>query len=122
MELFCNKCNAKLTRSPLDEADPKTLNYTDQEELLPEGKYFLAENSEIHFNVEITYLVNTKSMRIMNHSDSSKLSGCCGPGDLGTLNQVCSTCGHEVGLIVGDCWIPHFIGISQNATRLEPLW
>jgi len=97
-------------------------NLDDQATLIGPGYYINASEIDIHFEKRIEFLVNKKSVILYNHKDTSRLKGCCGPGDLSVLNQVCPNCSVEIGLIVEDCCLPHFIGISGDAVSKEPLW
>lgn len=122
MQLYCKKCNYQLTVSELQQAFSDQVNLKDQEVLIEPGYYIKADEIEIHFEKPIDFLVNKKSVILRNHHDSKRLSGCCGPGDLSVLNQVCPNCSAEIGLIVEDCWLPHFVGISENAVSKMAMW
>lgn len=119
MELYCKQCNHKLTVTDLQQSASNQANLEDQESLIGPGLYLDAGEIDIHFGKPIDFLVNTKSVVLRNHKDRTRLQGCCGPGDLGVLNQVCPNCSAEIGVIVADCWLPHFIGISGEAVRRE---
>jgi len=97
-------------------------NFKDQAMLIGLGLYINASEIEIHFEKRIDFLVNKESVILHNHKDATRLTGCCGPGDLSVLNQVCPNCSAEIGLIIEDCWLPHFIGISEETVSKEPLW
>lgn len=122
MQLYCKKCNYKLTVIELQPVSSDNANMKDQESLIGPGLYLNAAEIEIIFGKPIDLLVNKESVNLHNHKDVSRLSGCCGPGELNVLNQVCPNCSAEIGLIVEDCWLPHFIGISEDAVSKEPLW
>ncbi len=122
MKLYCKKCNYQLTVMELQQANPDQANMDDQAPIIGSGLYINAPEIEIHFETPIDFLVNIKSVNLQNHKDSTRLYGCCGPGDLSVLNQVYPNCSAEIGVIVADCWLPHFIGISAGAVSKEPLW
>lgn len=122
MHLYCKKCNHQLTAAELRQASSDQAKLEDQAALIGPGLYIHAAEIEIHFEKPIDFLVNKASVMLNNHKDPARLSGCCGPGDLNVLNQVCPNCSAEIGVIVEDCWLPHFVGISGDAVRKVPLW
>ncbi len=122
MNLYCKKCNHKITTTDLLQAPSTSANLKDKAELINTGLYLIAEEIEINFKQDINFLVNIKSVNLHNHKDPKKLTGCCGAGDLSVLNQVCPNCSAEIGVIVEDCWIPHFIGISEATVSKKPMW
>jgi len=122
MELYCKKCNYKLTVIELQQAKANEANMDDQAPLIGPGLYIDASEIDIHFETSIDFLLNIESIKLNNHKDSKRLQGCCGPGDLSVLNQVCPNCSAEIGVIVEDCWLPHFVGICEGAVSKKPLW
>lgn len=122
MHLYCKKCNYKLTAAELQQASSDQANLEDQAPLIGPGLYINASEIDIHFEKPIDFLMNKESMLLKDHKDPKRLSGCCGPGNLGVLNQVCPNCSAEIGLIVEDCWLPHFVGICGDAVSKAPLW
>jgi|GEM_PF-4130362 len=122
MQLYCKKCNYKLTAMELQQVFSDQANMEDQAPLIGQGLYLNAREIEIHFEKQIDFLVNKESIILHNHKDRTRLTGCCGPGDLSVRNQVCPNCSAEIGVIVADCWLPHFIGISEETVSQKPLW
>lgn len=122
MQLYCKKCSYKLTAMELQQAPSDQAKLDDRATLIGPGLYIDAREIDIHFEKSIDFLLNKASVHLRNHNDTSRLAGCCGPGDLSVLNQVCPNCSAEIGVIVEDCWLKHFIGISEDAVRKEPLW
>lgn len=122
MHLYCKKCNQQLTAVELQQTSPDKANLEDGAILIDPGFYVDAGGIEIHFGQPIDFLVNKKSVMLRNHNDRRRLQGCCGPGDLSVLNQVCPKCSAEIGVIIEDCWLPHFVGISGETVTKEPLW
>ncbi|MNV13697.1 hypothetical protein D3C71_1043470 [compost metagenome] len=122
MELYCKKCNHKLTVMELQQVSSDKTNLSDQATLIDPGLYVNAREIEIYFEQQIDFLVNKQSIILHNHKDRTRLTGCCGPGDLSVLNQVCPNCNTEIGVIIEDCWLPHFIGISEETVSKKPLW
>lgn len=107
MQLYCKKCNYKLTVMELQQVFSDKANMNDQAALIGPGLFINASEIEIHFEKRIDFLLNIKSVILNNHKDASRLTGCCGPGDLNVLNQICPNCSAEIGLIIEDCWLPH---------------
>lgn len=122
MQLYCKKCNYKLTVIELQQARPDEANMEDQVALIGPGLYIQASEIDIHFEKPIDFLLNKQSVKLKNHKDVKRLQGCCGPGDLSVLNQVCPNCSAEIGVLVADCWLPHFVGICEETVSKEPLW
>lgn len=122
MELYCKKCNCKLTVIALQQVSSGQANLKSQATLIDSGFYVNASEIEIHFEQPIDFLVNKESVHLHDHKDRSRFSGCCGPGNLSVLNQVCPKCSAEIGVIVEDCIFPYFVGISENTVSKEPLW
>ncbi len=122
MQLYCKKCNYKLTQDGLEVAPSNQANLKDGQDLIGTGLYINACEIDITFGQPIDFLTHKTSINLHNHQDIDRLNGCCGPGDLSVLNQVCPQCSVEIGVIVEDCWLPHFIGISAGAVSKEPLW
>lgn len=122
MQLYCKKCNYKLTVIELQQVFSDNANMKDQESLIGPGLYLNASEIEIIFGKPIDFLVNKESVNLHNHKDVTRLSGCCGPGELNVLNQVCPNCSAEIGVIVEDCCLPHFVGISEDTVSKEPMW
>lgn len=122
MQLYCKKCNYKLTVFELEQVSAGQANMEDQAPLIRPGLYIIAGEIDINFGKPIDFLLNKDSVKLQNHKDTKRLQGCCGPGDLNVLNQVCPNCNSEIGILIADCWLPHFIGISGETINKEPLW
>lgn len=122
MQLYCKKCNYKLTVTELEPAPSGKANLEDGQDLIGRGLYLNAREIDIHFEKPIDFLLHKASVNLHNHPDTGRWSGCCGPGDLSVLNQVCPQCSAEIGVLVADCWLPHFIGISEETISKESLW
>lgn len=122
MELYCKNCNTLLTLSPLIKSNYKELTFIDEKELLNDNKYILASEAEFNFEIPIEYLINTNGILLSDHKDLSRFNGCCGPSEFGKLNQICTKCKFEIGVLIADCWTPRFIGIDINKVSKKPLW
>ncbi|TSJ47722.1 hypothetical protein [Fluviicola chungangensis] len=122
MQLYCKKCNQQLTVMDLQQVSSRQINMKKQASLIDPGLYVNASEAEIYFEKQIDFLVNKQSVVLQDHNDPERFSGCCGPGNLSVLNQVCPKCSAEIGVIVEDCIFPYFIGISGYTVSTEPLW
>ena len=121
MELYCKKCNQKLTLTPLQHAYKEELNPNGQKDLLKSGMYIFTDEAEYmleNFDVLVAY----DSINLVNHKDRSRFIGCCGPGDFNVYNQICPNCSAEIGVLIDDCWTDRFIGIDSSKVATKPLW
>jgi len=122
VELYCKTCNHKLSEMSLSPVSRDQVSMKEGSALIDEGVYINANEVNIRFEQKIDILLNAKSVNLKNHKDTSKLGGCCGPGDLSVLNQVCPNCSSEIGMIVEDCWLPHFVGVALDRVSERKLW
>ena len=122
MDFYCDTCNEKLTVTSLHEAQAEDVRYKDGEEALPTDCYLLAENFDVVFNIKVTHVVHTGSLRFVNHRDPAKLQGCCGPGRLDCYNQLCVKCSEPIGLLFTDCWAMHFTAVNSGKLSVTPKW
>lgn len=120
MELYCKNCNYKLTDKILVEAKKEELNYNDDVNLLPKNKFTFYSVNDFGFEIKITYLININSIKL--NSNYNKMNGCCGSSETTQYNQLCPNCKNEIGVLISDCWMPHFIGIDKDKTSLKPIW
>ncbi|WP_075342361.1 hypothetical protein [Tenacibaculum agarivorans] len=121
MKLYCKKCKYLLVEG-LIKAKSSEVIYTDEISLIPKGKYLINNDVWNFEDLQITYLINIKSIKLKDHYDYKKMQGCCGPSGLDGLNQLCPTCNEEIGVLIADCFTPHFIGIEKNKVSEDPLW
>ena len=120
MEIYCGKCNEKLTAARLVHADAAKIRREDQEQLLDDGQFLTADEFEFSFGVPVTHFVGTNSLLLNDHEDVLRHQGCCGPGMTNKYNKVCWNCKYEIGIIFADCYGPHFVAINSdrlNTTR-----
>lgn len=112
--LSCKKCGQLLNYNYFIKADVSKLDYEDDKELLEVDQFI--EVNEVEYNLPFNegIMVNTKAVTLKDHQNSKLFCGCCGPSMRSELNQCCPTCGYEIGLLIADCWMPHFIGIDSS--------
>lgn len=121
MRLYCKKCNNELTNENLTKALLSELSDVEGNELLPKAKYIEVKKSEYNFTIKVDVLVHTKSINVIDHDNHLRLQGCCGPSEFGVLNQICSVCKTEIGVLIDDCWTQKFIGIDLSKVFVKPL-
>jgi len=122
MKLYCKRCNELLTPKALIKAKEYELRFEEGKELLPTGNYILNKDIWNFDNLEISYLVNIKSIILKDHDDRERMAGCCGPSGAFGYNQICPNCNREIGVLVADCFTTHFVGIDKSSVSLLPLW
>ncbi len=127
MDLFCDRCDAKLTRNPLSHADLNSAGGGHKEELLSDGEYLLADEIDLMSFTDkqpvlITHYVSTTCLRLIDHHDAFRFQGCCGPGQTHKYNQVCWKCKYQIGVIIADCLGPHFTAINMERLNMRPKW
>lgn len=123
MDLYCDQCNEKLTRVPLAHVDFKLLRPIDEQPLLADGQFLLAEEFDCSdFGVPITHIVSTTALCLVNHTDENRFVGCCGFGKTDKYNQVCWKCKYEIGIIYTDCIAPQFTAINLDRLSQKPKW
>lgn len=122
MDLYCKTCNERLTNAPLKQAVSVGLLTKDQEPLLEEGTFVLAEEVKMDGLKHAKYLVSTDALFTLDHKDSTRHSGCCGPSGTFGPNQVCPKCASEIGSLHADCIGPHFVSILGDKVSEDPIW
>ena len=121
MKLYCKKCNTILVEG-LTEANNREIIYSDECDLVPKGKYIINNDIWNFENLTIEYLIHIKSIKLKDHTNSYRLQGCCGPTGCDGLNQLCPTCNIEIGVLVADCFTPHFVGLEKSKISEKPVW
>lgn len=122
MRLYCGQCTLQLTSTPLVGVAAKSVSWVDEQPLMRNDQIMDAEGSGFHFDVEITHFVSTDCLQLINHEDSLRLQGCCGPSMTNKYNQVCAKCKCEIGVLYADCIGPHFTAINMKRLDTYPKW
>jgi uncharacterized protein (TIGR02996 family) len=116
---FCTRCELQLTKPLWPLGDQLCPDGAQDSPLIPSGFCWQATgdivNIQSHYCVNLDDLTNTK-----HHSDTRRLTGCCGPSGLDGLNIVCNN-GHEVGTECSDCWMPHYLHWEPSAVTIEKI-
>lgn len=106
MKILCKKCGIGLTQDLEELKGLSLLDENDEKDFLPVAYYFIS-NGDFFTDSTSKIITNLKDLKnVKYHSDSSRLSGCCGPSGIDGLNKVCLN-GHEIGTAKEDCWMPH---------------
>lgn len=121
MRLYCKKCNYLLVEN-LDKASKTEVTYKEEYDLISEGKYIPNDNIWNFTNIKVSYIIHSKSISLKGHHIGLRMQGCCGPSGLDGFNQLCPNCNEEIGILVADCFTPHFIGIGKDKVSLTSLW
>lgn len=108
MIVKCKICGLHLTHSLIELHDEKYLNEEDNMDFIPEG-YFIFSDGMFFTNSKGKIIINRKDLiNSKNHSDSSRLYGCCGLDGTSGVNKTCNN-NHEIGTERSDCWMPHCV-------------
>ena len=121
-ELYCRRCNEKLSKQPLYQADVSQLREFPQRELLQDDQYVLVSDYGSGFALPLTHLVSTVCLAFKNHPDEMRFLGCCGSGQLEQYNQVCINCSYSLGLRYDDCIGSSFTAVNMDRLSLIPVW
>lgn len=111
VEIRCHRCKALLSRVVTRMPPPARSGITDNEPLLPSGRFVLSEellkSSGEFFGAEpAEVLIGVEDLP--NAKPGGIRQGCCGPDGQDGPNLFCAR-GHKVGTEMGDCWMPHFV-------------
>ncbi len=107
MKVKCKECGLVLTKELKELNDLDQISSIDKENYLPRGFYIkISESNDDTWLEKKGVIVNLYDIvNLQNHSDPSRLNGCCGLDGSDGMNKVCLN-GHEVGTEKSDCWMP----------------
>lgn len=112
MIIKCKTCGLPLTPSLKKLQAKELLNEEDNRNFIPRG-YFVFSDGEFFTNSEGKIIINKEDLiNSKDHSDSSRLYGCCGLDGMNGMNKTCNN-NHEIGTEKSDCWMPHCV-IFEN--------
>ena len=122
MRLYCGQCTMQLTSTPLVDVAAKSVSWVEEQPLMRDDQIMDANGTDYQFDVEITHFVSTNCLQLVDHEDSHRLHGCCGPSMTDHYNQVCAKCKLEIGVLFADCMWPHFTAINMKRLDTQPKW
>jgi hypothetical protein len=116
LKFGCALCNTIITRQLNELLDSNLLDENDGKSYIPVGSYLLGKGilsniPDEKIIINIDDMVNTK-----NHSNASRLNGCCGLDGLDGINTVCIN-DHEIGTKHSDCWMPHYVALEPTSVK-----
>lgn len=118
MVIKCLVCNTVLTNELIELTDLNELNDEDGEDFIPEGRFFIS-NGEHYLNSKGQIIINKKDLiNSKNHTDFSRLNGCCGLDGMDGINKTCIN-GHEIGTEHSDCWLSHCVIFENEFIKIE---
>lgn len=118
MIIKCKVCGINLTAELKPLGNTNFLREEDATDFVPSGYYYICEDDYfIDQNKGIAINTNDK-LNLRNHTDTSRLNGCCGLDGCDGLNQVCKN-GHEVATERSDCWTAHSVIFDSNLVELK---
>jgi hypothetical protein len=110
--LVCARCGHHLTTAIEEEETPPVDRDVPGKALVAMGTYRTSWNH--------AFLLHPDNVDgAERHADSRRWSGCCGPSGLDGPNLICSGCKVEIGTQESDCWKPHFVVTTPDATQLR---
>jgi hypothetical protein len=117
MIVYCKKCGLPLTKQITEYTGVSFGEADEQPYIQPgyytvsDGSFFADTNGKLIINIED--LINTT-----NHTNSSRLNGCCGLDGCDGLNKICLN-GHEVATEKSDCWMSHAIILENDKITMS---
>jgi hypothetical protein len=118
MKVYCKKCKMELTGELTPLPGEGMLSDIDKKSCIPVG-YYYASKGEVYTDSNGQILVNLGDLvNVKNHTDPSRLNGCCGLDGTDGLNKTCGN-GHEVGTEHSDCWMPWAMAFEPTKVFLK---
>lgn len=117
MKVYCKVCDLPLTNEikfytgkSFGEAEKQ--NFIQKEfYTISDGEFFNGSEGRIIVNIED--LINS-----INHTDRSRLNGCCGLDGYDGPNKLCNN-KHEVASEFSDCWMPRAVIFEKEKIILK---
>jgi hypothetical protein len=98
--------------------DPSALCEEDGKDHIPTGFYCTSDGG-YYTGSEGKILANRRDVRnLTNHSDSSRLNGCCGFDGCDGMNKLCQN-GHEVATEKSHCWMAHAVLFDSQRAQMK---
>lgn len=118
MVVRCKQCNMPLTGELREIIDAAALNRIDGENLIPKGFYFVSDGEIFRENKGKIIINKSDLINAKNHSNYSRLNGCCGLDGMDGINKVCLN-EHEIATECSDCWMPHCIIFESSFVQID---
>ena len=116
MKVYCKKCLLPLTKELMLYTGTSFGEAGEQPYIQP-GYY--ATEHDFFTGFEGCVVVNLEDLvNVNDHTDKSRLNGCCGLDGCDGPNKVCSN-GHEVATEKSDCWMPYAVLFDKEKTFLK---
>jgi len=106
MKITCKQCSIELADELVEVLGPGQVREIDDQDFINQGKFFVSDG-EYYAGTESDIIINLKDLKnSKNHTDASRLNGCCGLDGMDGRNKTCIN-GHEIGTEKSDCWMAH---------------
>jgi hypothetical protein len=117
MKVYCKTCALAVTKD-LVLYKGKSFGEADSQDYIQSGFYAISDG--VYFTKTKNFVIVNVSdiLNIKNHSNGSRLNGCCGLDGCDGPNKVCMN-GHEVATEKSDCWMPHAMIFEKDKTILK---
>jgi hypothetical protein len=117
MKIYCKICNLPLTNE-VKLYTGKSFGEADKQNFILKGFYAISDG-EFFMGSEGKVIINIEDLiNAINHTDRSKVNGCCGLDGYGGPNKLCKN-RHEVASEFSDCWMPGAIIFEKEKTILK---
>ncbi|MES2775341.1 MAG: hypothetical protein V4722_14295 [Bacteroidota bacterium] len=112
MIIYCKKCGLPLTKN-LEHYTGTSFGEADRQPFIQPGFYTISDGDYFTQSEGKTIINAEDLINVMNHTDKSRLIGCCGLDGLDGPNKICKN-GHEVATEKSDCWMPRAIIFEEE--------
>ncbi len=111
----CKNCRFRLTDLLIELVEIPDYHSIHDEDYFEKGRFHkLVENNSVY------YLLNVSDGQyLINHADTNRFSGCCGPSPDGLCNKICRTCKAEIGRETTECIFPHYVQVNAEQVTIE---
>ncbi len=118
MRVKCKYCDIDLTDDLKEVQTSGHLKEVDGEDFINRGQFFVSDGL-YYTGTEKQIIINKDDLKnAKNHSDPSRLNGCCGLDGLDGPNKICVN-GHEIGTEKSDCWIAHSVIFDNQKIKTD---
>jgi hypothetical protein len=118
MRIKCKKCHIELTDDLVEVSGVGQLSEIDNKDYINRGQFFVSDG-QYYTGTKNQIIINIKDLKnSKNHTDPSRLNGCCGLDGTNGLNKLCIN-GHEIGTEKSDCWMAHALVFENDKIKSE---